>query len=114
MSGQKHNLSTPRLLEAMRNVDKTKMTLAERLEIANACRGLQLEMERPWDSMLRIVWQQPSIQACLRTLIDLRLFERWVYAGGEPSTPRQLGELVGCDADLMGKADCCSHTYAQC
>jgi len=46
------------LLEAMRKVDKTKLSLAERLEVAKACRDLQIEMERPWDSILRIVWQQ--------------------------------------------------------
>lgn len=52
------SLSVPQLLQAMRSVDKTKLSLAERLEIANACRDLQLEVERPWDTLLRMVWRQ--------------------------------------------------------
>lgn len=49
------------LLNAMRSVDKTKLSLAERLEVATACKNLQLEVERPWDSILRIVWHEVSL-----------------------------------------------------
>jgi len=55
------SLSVPQLLEAMRSVNKNQLTLAERLEIADACRDLQLEVERPWDSLLRIVWRQVKL-----------------------------------------------------
>ena len=58
------NLTVPELLKAMRAVSKSRLTLAERLEIGLACRDLQLEVDRPWDTMLRIVWQQVRLCYC--------------------------------------------------
>ncbi|KAI5274716.1 hypothetical protein E4T47_02238 [Aureobasidium subglaciale] len=95
------NISTSELIRAMRQVDKHQMSVAERSELVSAAQGLILEVERSWDTILRMGWSQPSIPATLCTLIDLKLFERWVASDDEVQSASDLGEMVGCDPALM-------------
>ncbi|KAI5204008.1 hypothetical protein E4T38_04842 [Aureobasidium subglaciale] len=95
------NTSTSELIRAMRQVDKRQISVAEKSELVSAAQDLILEVERPWDTILRIGWSQPSLPATLCTLIDLKLFERWVASDDEVQSASDLGEMVDCDPDLM-------------
>ncbi|KAL9050100.1 MAG: hypothetical protein Q9162_006838 [Coniocarpon cinnabarinum] len=48
-------------------------------------------------------YREPSgaQMAALKTLVDLKAFEKWSAAGGGVKTPEQLGEIIGCEPYLL-------------
>lgn len=55
----------PELLASTRGVDKHRLTLTEKLELASAAQALILEVERPWDTLLSMCWSEVGLrQSC--------------------------------------------------
>lgn len=47
---------------------------------------------------------QPSVKACVYTLIELKAFQKWVEVGDRVQTCENLSILLGCDRVLLSMA----------
>ncbi|KAG9765255.1 S-adenosyl-L-methionine-dependent methyltransferase, partial [Aureobasidium melanogenum] len=91
------------LLTAMHRIDVLRLSEEHKHELKVATSALSLALETPWEITMRIFWQEPSVHACICTLIDLDVFKRWVAECEEVRSYQQLAELVGCDSLLMNR-----------
>ncbi|KAI9709681.1 MAG: hypothetical protein M1828_002380 [Chrysothrix sp. TS-e1954] len=93
--------SVKELLASIKAVDKSKISEAERQDLLAASAELQVKVENPWDTVFRLVFVTPAVFTSIKTLLDLKLFEKWVAAGGGPKTVTELAALVGAEEALL-------------
>jgi hypothetical protein len=48
-----------------------------------------------------IRFSQPSVKACIYTLIELKAFQKWVEAGDGVRNSEDLSALLACDRVLL-------------
>lgn len=122
------SISVQDLLATIKTVDKSNISETERQDLLSAAAELQAKVENPWDTVFRLVvitvsfikhrplffckWLnllQPGVFTSVKTLLDLRLFEKWVAVGGGPKTVTELAKLVGAEEALLGikTTPCC-------
>ncbi|TDZ13896.1 O-methyltransferase [Colletotrichum orbiculare MAFF 240422] len=66
----------------------------DRASALRAAQTLLVRIESPWDTIVRLNMTQPALSAVLKTLKDLKFFEKWQAAGNGALTTGQAVELL--------------------
>ncbi|KAH0358954.1 S-adenosyl-L-methionine-dependent methyltransferase, partial [Aureobasidium melanogenum] len=91
-----------KLLEAVERV-YSSLSVEARSELRLTIDSLSKRLETPWETTKRIVWQEPCVKACIYTLIDLGVFQRWTDAGAGVQSPEDLCRDTACDPLLLDR-----------
>ena len=76
--------SIAQTLESFLNTDATQITTSfvERHKVAKLLHALIQKFESPMDTILRLIWQQPTMMAALKVCHDLGIFQTLATASG--------------------------------
>lgn len=86
---------------------------AAREEMLIAAQALVTSLQTPSELISSIGWAEPARFACLRTAIDLNLFEILPQAGSSGVTSADLAKATGADGALIGML-CPSSALIRC
>lgn len=75
----------------------------DRIRTREALFKALMKVQSPWDIVWQHNWVNGATHACIKTLIDVGLFDRWAKDGGAPKTCIELSELTGSDEVLIRK-----------
>lgn len=90
------------LLASLQGLDASSFTNeTERVQARDALFEALRRIQSPWDIAWDHCWVSPAVSACVKTLIDVRVFQKWAEAGHGPITCPQLAELTGADGLLL-------------
>ncbi|KAI1471878.1 S-adenosyl-L-methionine-dependent methyltransferase [Daldinia caldariorum] len=76
---------------------------SERLRLSNAILSTLRKVQSPWDIASTHGFVNPTIAASVKTLIDARVFTKWVEQGSKPLRVDEFAELTGVDAVLLSR-----------
>lgn len=62
-------MTTAELLAAMASVDKDSISDIEKQQLVVASQELLAKVERPWDTLVRLIWINVSIQVTRKDII---------------------------------------------
>ncbi|KAJ5730335.1 uncharacterized protein N7483_004843 [Penicillium malachiteum] len=78
-------------------------TDGDRVNALLAAYALVSRLETPWETVARIVLNEPLLAASLKILVDLQLFERWQEKGDMVESCDNLAGMVNCDPSFLGR-----------
>lgn len=81
---------------------------AERVRAMDALTLALSKVQEPWDIVWQHCWVNPATNACVKTLIDVGVFSKWVETGGGEKTCEELAELTGANVVLIRRLHVCS------
>lgn len=101
--------SADQLIGALEGFDANSfVNETERVRAMNALNLALSKVHKPWDIVWQHCWVNPATNACIKTLIDLGVFSKWIKSGGGEKTCAELAELTGADVELIRKFHICS------
>ncbi|KAL5001374.1 S-adenosyl-L-methionine-dependent methyltransferase [Aspergillus recurvatus] len=63
--------------------------------------ALASRLETPWETIVRLTMNEPSLGASLKIVKDLKLLEKWHERGDGEEDAKTLADMVGCEAELL-------------
>lgn len=99
--------SADSLIAALEGVDATSFSSeAERVRAMDAISKALSRVQKPWDTVWQHNWVNPATNACVKTLIDAGVFNKWIESGASSKTCAELAELTGADEVLLSTLLC--------
>ncbi|KAJ6014911.1 hypothetical protein N7540_009502 [Penicillium herquei] len=96
--------STPveTILKSINDINSDSFeTDGDRVNALLAAYALISRLETPWESVTRMVMNEPLLAASLKILVDLKLFERWQERGDMTESCDNLAGMVNCDSSFL-------------
>ncbi|KAK8124333.1 S-adenosyl-L-methionine-dependent methyltransferase [Apiospora kogelbergensis] len=92
-------------IHSIKDVNRSSFAFdGDRIQALRAAYALVSRLETPWDTVARLVLTEPALDATLKVLRDLKLFEKWDQAGADhPQTAATLAEMTSCDPALLSR-----------
>jgi hypothetical protein len=76
---------------------------AERVRARDALFDAMRRVQSPWDIVWDQIWVNGATIACVKTLIEAGVFDKWAECGNAPKTCAELAQLTGADELLISK-----------
>ncbi|KAK5138106.1 hypothetical protein LTR08_004800 [Meristemomyces frigidus] len=89
-------------LSSLSNVDRRTFGDDEstRMQALSEARALVARLEKPWESVDRMVWSQPTLMLTVKTASDMGIFAALTSS---PQNSEQLGNATGADPILVSR-----------
>ncbi|KAH7236455.1 O-methyltransferase-domain-containing protein [Fusarium tricinctum] len=94
--------SADNLITALDGLDANSFANeAERVRALDALTLAVSRVQKPWDTVWQHCWVNPATTACVKTLIDAGVFNKWIADGGGEKTCAELAEITNTDPVLI-------------
>lgn len=93
-----------RLTQVLKALEAGHFHGKDREQIVQCSRRLLRKFQTPSDVLWELTVETPSLNATIKTCLDLGLFEKWLAVGHVSMTCHDLSELVGKDPDTIRKS----------
>lgn len=100
--------SADQLIRALEGLDANSfVNEAERVRAMDALTLVLSKVQKSWDIVWQHCWVNPATNACIKTLIDVGVFSKWIETGGGERTCAELAESTGADVVLLRRLHIC-------
>ncbi|KAJ5733504.1 hypothetical protein N7493_002290 [Penicillium malachiteum] len=95
--------SVETILKSINDINSDSFeTDGDRANTLLAAYALVSRLETPWETVSRIVLNEPFLAASLKILLDIKLFERWQEKGNMAESCDNLARMVNSDPSFLG------------